>query len=158
MESYLKIRPKKKIFSIEKIRKIRINAVKKIKSKFLPDKNIIKIILIGSSIKNSFGKYEYPGFRGSLFSDFDFIIFVENDYIIPKWLKKEPRGKPFPNNRLNLAYRNKKLIDNKYDVEMLFIKRKTMQNKTIQRLGEMAGIPMTSKSKNKLRVVYDKED
>ncbi len=149
-------RPKKKIFSKEKINSLRNQAITKIKSKLLPNEKIIKIILMGSSLKDTFGKYDPPGFRGSLFSDFDFIIFVENDYQIPKWLNREPKGKPFPEDKLNLAYRNKKFIENKYDAEIFFIKKSNMQNSRIQKLGEQAGIPMTPNSKHKHLVIYSK--
>lgn len=111
---------------------------------------------MGSVIKNTFGRYEPPGFRGSLYSDFDFIIFVKENYKIPKWLRKEPTAKPFPDNKLNLAYRNKRFIDRKYDVEVFFIREKNMNNKKIQKLGEKASIPMTKKSKHKFLVIYAK--
>lgn len=154
-ENHLKSRPAKKLFTIRLQERLRNEAIDKIKSKLLPNDKIIKIILIGSSIKGCFGKYEKPGFRGSLYSDFDFIIFVEDNYEIPKWLKKEPTGKPFPDDKLNLAYRNKKVIDNKYDMEVFFIRRKSMENVKIQKLGELAGIPMKEGSKHKNLVVYE---
>ena len=157
MEEHLKKRPQKKVFPKVKIDSLRNQAIEKIKSKLLPDEKIIKIILIGSSLKNSFGEYEPPGFRGSLFSDFDFIVFVEDDFKIPKWLDKEPDGKPFPNNAMNLAYRNKKFIDNKYDIEVFFIRKSNMHDPKIQELGELAGIPMTQDSKHKHLVVYSKK-
>jgi len=156
MEEYLKKRPQKRIFQKEKIEFLRNRTIDKIKSKLLPDKRIIKIILIGSSVKNTFGEYESPGFRGSLFSDFDLIVFVEDNYQIPKWLDKEPDGKPFPDNNINLAYRNKKFIENKYDVEVFFIRKSNMRDPKIQELGELAGIPMTSGSKHKHLVIYQK--
>ena len=76
MEEHLKKRPQKKVFSKEEINSLRNQAIDKIKSKLLPDDKIIKIVLIGSSVKNTFGEYNPPGFRGSLFSDFDFIVFI----------------------------------------------------------------------------------
>ena len=157
MEEHLKKRPQKKVFPKVKIDSLRNQVIEKIKSKLLPDEKIIKIILIGSSLKNSFGEYEPPGFRGSLFSDFDFIVFIEDDFKIPKWLDKEPDGKPFPNNAMNLAYRNKKFIDDKYDVEVFFIRKLNMHDPKIQELGELAGIPMTQDSKHKRLVVYSKK-
>jgi hypothetical protein len=147
-------RPKKECYSSEVIAILRKEAIEKVKLKFLPNEKIIKIYLIGSSIKNNFGKYDQPGFRGSLYSDFDFIIFVEDDYKIPKWLKKEPSGKPFSNDEINLAYRNKNFIDDTYDVEIFFIRRKHMCDKKIQEEGELAGIPMVPESKNIYLVVY----
>jgi len=158
MEEYLKKRPKKKIFQKEKIDSLRNQAIEKIKLKLLPNKKIIKIILIGSSVKYSFGEYESPGFRGSLFSDFDFIVLVEDDFNIPRWLDREPNGKPFPDDCMNLAYRNKKFIENKYDVEIFFIKKSNIQDSRIQELGELAGIPMTSDSENKYLVIYSNPD
>jgi len=68
-------------------------------------------------------EYEPQGFRNSLFSDFDFMVFVEDDHKIPPWLNREPGGKPFPDDNLNLAYRNRKFIENKYDVEIFFIRK-----------------------------------
>ena len=157
MEEHLKTRPPKKIFSKEIIDSLRNQAIEKTKSKLLPNPNIIKIIMIGSSVKYSFGEYEPPGFRGSLYSDFDFIIFVENNFNIPDWLEREPDGKPFPDMDLNLAYKYRKSIENKYDMEVFFIKKKNAHNPEIQQLGELAGIPMTSDSKHKHIVVYSKD-
>lgn len=156
MEEYLKKRPAKKIFKKEKIGFLRNQAINKIKLKLLPNEKIIKIILTGSSVKNIFGEYKPPGFRGSLFSDFDFIVFIEDDYQIPKWLNKEPNGKPFSNNSINLSYRNKKFIDGKYDVEVFFIRQRDLNNPEIKEQGELAGIPMTNKTKHKHIIIYEK--
>lgn len=81
---------------------------------------------------------------------------MEDNYTIPKWLEREPTGKPFPDDKLNLAYRNKKFIDNKYDAEVFFIRKESMNNPKIQELAELAGIPMTNKSKHKHLVLYFK--
>jgi hypothetical protein len=156
MEEHMKERPLKKFFSREITDNLRHKATEKVKIKLLPNSKIIKIILIGSSVKYSFGKYESPGFRGSLYSDFDFIVFVEDDYFIPEWLNKEPDGKPFSDDDLNLAYRNKNFIENKHDVEIFFVRKSTLNNLEICDLGEAAGIPMHSNSKNEHLVVYSK--
>ncbi len=155
-ELYLKSRPKKILFSETIQKRLRDKAIKKIKSKLLPNSKIIKLILIGSSVKNSFGKYAPPGFRGSLYSDFDFIVFVKDDYNLPKWLKKEPSAKPFLEDKFNLAYRNKKFINNKHDVEVFFIKEKSCKNKRFITLAEKVGIPMSSNSKHKYIIIYKK--
>ena len=154
-EAHLKSRPKKILFSKRTQERLRSKVIEKIKLKLLPDNKIIKIILIGSSIKNSFGKYAPPGFRGSLYSDFDFIVFVKDNYKIPKWLRKEPDGKPFPEDKLNLAYRNKKFIDKKYDVEIFFVRRKTTLSRKYRKQAEEAGIPMSNKSKHKHLIIYE---
>jgi len=156
LEKHLKYRPRKTIYPKELQVELRKKVINKIKAKLLPDNKIIKIVLMGSSVKLGFGEYESPGFRRSLYSDFDFIVFVKDDYKISKWFRREPTGKPFPDKKLNLAYRNKKFIDKKYDVEVFFIRESNANNKKIQKLGEKAGIPMTSKSKNKNMVIYRK--
>lgn len=92
-----------------------------------------------------------------MFSDFDFIAFVEDDYKIPNWLEKEPSAKPFPDDNLNLAYRNKKFIDGKYDVEIFFVRRKTMNNSKTEKLAEECGIPFSEDSKLKHIVVYSED-
>jgi len=150
-------RPKKTHLPRKIQKSLKDKAIELIKSKLLPDSKIIKIVLIGSSLKGTFGEYEPPGFRGSLFSDFDFIVFVDDDYEIPDWMEREPDGKPFPDDKLNLAYRNKRLIDDKYDVEVFFIRWSNMNNPIIQKQGEEAGIPMTKNTKHKHEVIYLKE-
>ncbi len=154
----LMIRPKKECYSSEVVATLRKKAIEKVISKFLPNEKIIKMYLIGSSIKNDFGKYEPPGFRDSLYSDFDFIVFVDDDYKIPDWLKREPSGKPFSCDFMNLSYRNKKFIDDKYDVEIFFIRKKNMYDEKIKEEGELAGIPMTPESKNKCMLIYSKKE
>lgn len=154
MENHLKYRPKKTIYPNSKTIKLRNEAIETIKKKLLPNDLIIKIILIGSSVKGSFGKYNPPGFRGSLYSDFDFIVFVKDNYQIPVWLNKEPDGKPFPDDSKNLAYRNRKLIQDKYDFEIFFIQETTMNVPSYQKLGEEAGIPMSEDSLHSHLIIY----
>ena len=154
-EAHLNSRPKKKSFSLNTQKRLRNKAIEKIKLKLLPNNKIMKIVLIGSSTKNSFGKYVPPGFRGSLYSDFDFIVFVKDSYKIPNWLRKEPDGKPFPEDKLNLAYRNKKFIDKKYDVEIFFVRRKSTLSGKYKKQAEDVGIPMDNKSKHKHIIVFE---
>ncbi|MBU0661012.1 hypothetical protein KKG22_02410 [Patescibacteria group bacterium] len=154
MEQHLKTRPPKTPFSQEKQLELREKAIEKIKNLLLPDEGILKITMMGSSVKGTFGKYEEPGFRGSLYSDFDFIVFVSDDYVIPNWLLREPDGKPFPDDEMNLAYRNKKFIDNKYDAEVFFIRERNMNNPDVIKNGEFAGIPMSVGSDHPYIVVY----
>ena len=77
MNDYAKTRPAKVTFSLQDQGYLRDRAIEKIKELLLPDEKILKIVLMGSSVKGTFGKYDSPGFRGSLFSDFDFIVFVK---------------------------------------------------------------------------------
>lgn len=154
MEEHLIDRPNKNVYSAEKVADLTEKAVEKIKNDFLPDDDVRKIFLIGSSVKGSFGEYEPPGFRGSLFSDFDFIIFVSNDYKIPGWLEREPDGRPFPNDEMNLAYRSRKYVENKYDAEIFFVRDSLLSDQKICELGELAGIPMTKNSQHKHIAIY----
>ena len=148
-------RPKKTIFPTGEIKRLRELAIEKIKSKLLPDAGVLKILLIGSSVKGSFGEYEAPGFRGSLYSDFDFIIFVKEDYEIPSWLERELDGKPFSEDRLNLAYRSCNLVEGKYDAEIFFIRESSLNDSNILGDAEGAGIPMSFESKHKHLVIYE---
>ncbi len=150
-------RPQKKIFPVEMVNDLRIKAIEKIKAEFLPDEKIIKIYLIGSSVKGDFGEYDPPGFRGSLYSDFDFIIFVEDGYGIPD-LEKEPNARPFPDDSINLAFRIRKYIEDKYDAEVFFVKRSTMEDKEIRALAEAKGceIPFGENSSWPYIIVYQR--
>jgi len=153
MEEHLKSRPNKTPFSNEEQIRLRDLAVSKIKELLLPDDKVLKIVLIGSSVKGHFGEYEPPGFRGSLFSDFDFIIFVSDDYQIPSWLDREPDGKPFADDALNLAYRSKNFVEDKYDAEVFFVRESSAKDPETCKHGEEAGIPMTKESKHPHLVV-----
>jgi hypothetical protein len=158
METYITKRPQKHIYPVEKIIDLRNTAIQYIKSIFLPDEGILKMILIGSSVKLTFGTYEPPGFRGSLYSDFDVIVFVSDNYIIPNWLQREPDGKPFSIDSLNLAYRQVACIEETYDIEVFFLRVSSLRDTNIQCMGEAAGIPMTSDSVNPYIVVYEQKN
>lgn len=150
-------RPQKTVFGQKFQDELKQKAIQKIKEKFLPDEKIIKIVLIGSIAKGTFGKYEPPGFRGSLYSDFDFIIFTKDDYQIPSLLEREWNGRPFTDDALNLAYRSRKFVDDTYDAEIFFIRRKNMDNKDVQKQAEEAGIAMSSKSNHPHIEVFAKD-
>jgi hypothetical protein len=148
-------RPVKTPFDLPKQERLRDLAVCEIKKLLLPNAGIFKIILIGSSVKGTFGKYEPPGFRGSLFSDFDFIVFVRDEYRIPAELKRELNGRPFQDERVDLAYRKERLVEGTYDGEIFFIRESTTRNPDIVEKGEAAGIPLReSSTTNKFIAVY----
>ncbi|MBP9762609.1 hypothetical protein KBD34_03255 [Patescibacteria group bacterium] len=157
MEAHLQARPKKNPFSLHEQDRLRTLAVEKIQNVFLPNEGIDKIILIGSSVKGTFGCYEVPGFRGSLFSDFDFIIFVSDTYSIPPWLERELSGKPFNNKTLDLAYRKKAFIEDIYDAEIFFIRESSLKDQPIRSLAEEAGIPFDKQSLNPFITVWEKQ-
>ncbi len=157
MENHLKNRPHKTIFPLQLQNELRTKAIQKIENVFLPAPEIEKILLIGSSVKGSFGQYQAPGFRGSLFSDFDFIFIVTDKYSIPDWLTPEPDGKPFADTQLNLAYRNRKFIDDTYDCEFFFVRSAHAADPAIQNLAEQAGIPLTTRSFHPSRQIYPKQ-
>ncbi len=154
MEAHLTSRPKKTIFDLGKQRELREVAIQQIRKSLLPNDGILKIILIGSSVKGTFGKYEAPGFRGSLFSDFDFIIFVKDTYAIPAFFDREPNGKPFEDEGLNLAYRQKNFVEDNYDAEIFFIRESSLQEPRISTFAEAAGIPLDEHSQNPFITVY----
>ena len=155
-EAHLDSRPPKRIFPPDIQIQLRNKAIAEIKERLLSDSGIIRVVLMGSSVKGTFGKYEPPGFRGSIYSDFDFIVFVEDDYEIPGWLEREPDGKPFPDDAMNLAYKCRKLVENKFDAEVFFIRKSDMDVPKVQKLGEEAGIPMTVESEHPHIVLFEK--
>lgn len=154
MESHLATRPPKTAFSNDEQLRLRGEALERIKEILLPNDGVKKILLIGSSVKGTFGKYASPGFRGSMYSDFDFIVFVQDDYQIPGTLQQEPDGKPFADDSLNLAYRLPKFLHHKYDAEIFFLRSHVSKRPDIQVLGEAAGIPMNVQSKHPHLQVY----
>lgn len=156
MEKHLVARPPKTSFPIDEQIRLRDLAIDGIKELLLPDEGIWKILLIGSSVKGSFGQYQPPGFRGSLYSDFDFIVYVRDGYVIPSMLKHEPDGKPFSNDKLNLAYRYPRFVENMYDAEIFFIRNSSLSSAPIREEGEQAGIPMSGGSKNPCVIVFEK--
>ena len=158
MEAHLHTRPNKTPFAQAEQERLRTLSIEKIQALFLPNDKIIKIFLIGSSVKGTFGAYETPGFRGSLFSDFDFIFFVTDDYTIPDWLECEPNGKPFGKVELDLAYRQKKLIENAYDAELFFIRSSSLQDHQIRSSAEAAGIPLDEQSSNPFIVIWENKN
>lgn len=154
MEAHLTSRPKKTIFDLDKQRELREIAIQQIRKALLPNEGVIKIILIGSSVKETFGSYEAPGFRGSLFSDFDFIVFVKDAYAISEFLEREPNGKPFEDEGLNLAYRQKNFVKERYDAEIFFIRESSLHKPDVSIFAESAGIPLDEHSQNPFITVY----
>lgn len=157
MEEHLKTRPPKRVFDPERIVNLREKAITKICSDLLPEPLIQQIVLIGSSVKETFGEYDPPGFRGSLYSDFDFIVFVDDEYAIPSWLIREPDGKPFSDDRLNLAYRKTRYVDDIYDIEVFFITDSSFKDLNIRDEAERAGIPMSEGSTHRFKRVYSRD-
>ena len=157
MEKLLISRPSKKPLPQEEQLRLRSIAVTAIKGLLLPNPDILKIVLIGSSVKATFGQYDPPGFRGSLFSDFDFIVYVKDDYLIPSSLEQEPDGKPFADAELNLAYRVKNFVEGTFDAEIFFVREGSLQNEQICTEGERAGIPMNNDSQHAHLVIFTHE-
>lgn len=154
-EHHLATRPEKIIFPLDEQIRLRHLAIEAIKKLLLPDPGIKKVLLIGSSVKGLFGRYRPPGFRGSLFSDFDFIVYVTNRYTIPSQLKREPDGKPFSKGYLNFAYRIQNFVEEKYDAEIFFVRDGALLDESICEEGERAGIPMSEESIHPNIVVFE---
>jgi hypothetical protein len=158
MENHLKSRPKKTIYDPQIINDLRDIAIQTILTTLLPNSAIQKIILIGSSVKDSFGEYEAPGFRGSRYSDFDFIVFTTNNFTPPLWLNREPDGKPFSQDEWNLAYRQKDFILDKFDAEIFFINTQNLTNPDFVEQAENAGIPLSESSSHQFLTVYQNDN
>lgn len=97
------------------------------------------------------------GFRGSLYSDFDFIVFTTDDFNPPLWLNREPDGKPFSQDEWNLAYRQKDFILDKFDAEIFFIHSNNLTNPDFIEQAEKAGIPLSESSSHQFITVYQND-
>jgi predicted nucleotidyltransferase len=155
MEIHLTTRPPKTPFPVEEQVRLRELAINQIKKLLLPNAGIRQIVLIGSSVKGSFGQYQPTGFRGSIYSDFDYIVYITDGYVIPAGLNREPNGKPFSKDKLNLAYRIKNFVEEKYDAEIFFVRHRSLRNPSICEEGERAGIPMSVNSPHPNIVVFE---
>ena len=79
-------RPRKTIFSKSEQRKIFEKAKNFVLNDLLPNSKINKILMFGSLVEGTFGKYEKP-FKNRIFSDVDILIFVEDNFKIPSnWI------------------------------------------------------------------------
>jgi predicted nucleotidyltransferase len=107
MKVYMEERPRKNFFSKSEKRKIFKKAKKFVLKDLLPNSKINRIIIFGSLVRGTFGKYEKP-FKHRLYSDVDFLILVENDFKIPK------KWKPYFSCKLYDVF-NRKKLDKKYE-------------------------------------------
>ena len=79
---------------------------------------------------------------------------MKDTYTIPDRLEREPDGKPFADDALNLAYRQKNFVEEKYDAELFFIRESSLQQETFCTAAESAGIPSSEESQYPHLVIY----
>ena len=90
----MKERPKKIVLSKSEQKKIFEKVKKFVLKDLLPNPKINKILMFGSLVKGTFGKYEKP-FKKRIYSDVDILLFVEDDFKVPKHWKEHFIGKIF---------------------------------------------------------------
>ena len=113
----------------------------------LPNDKINKIIVLGSIVKGTFGRYE-KAFKKRRYSDIDVLLLVENDFKVPK------RWKTHLKSHLYNVYDIRKL-DNKVLIQYIVCKKRSYQNKKHQKEAEKWGVPLLlKKSKHKFIVLY----
>jgi len=149
MEEYMKGRPKKTILSKSEQKKIFEKAKKFVLNDLLSSPKINKILMFGSLAKGTFGKYEKP-FKNRMYSDVDILIFVENDFKIPK------KWKPYFSCELyDVFYRIK--LDKRILIQYMVSRKNVYQNKKHQKEAEKWGVPLLlTKSKHKYIILHKK--
>ncbi len=146
----MKERPKKIVLSKSEQKKIFEKVKKFVLKDLLPNPKINKILMFGSLVKGTFGKYEKP-FKKRIYSDVDILLFVEDDFKVPKHWKEHFIGKIFQ------VY-NRIKLDKKILIQYLVCKRSNYQNKKYQKIAENWGVPfLLKKSKHKYIVLYEKK-
>jgi predicted nucleotidyltransferase len=149
MEDYMKERPAKIILSKSGQKKILEKIKRFVLKDLLPNPKINKIILYGSLAKGTFGKYVKP-FKNRIYSDADVILFVENDFKVPKKWKKHVMAD------LYQIYNVAKL-DKKFLIQYVVCRKSSYQNKKNQKEAEKWGTPIAlKKSKHKFIVLYER--
>ena len=150
MEEYMKERPPKTILSKSEQKKIFEKVKKFVLKDLLPNPKINKIILFGSLIKETFGRYEKP-FKGRIYSDVDVLLLVENSFEVPNTWKKHFMGKIYQ------VY-NRTKLDNEILIQYIVCKKEFYQNKKYQNIAEKWGVPLLlDKSKHKYVIIYEKK-
>ena len=109
------------IYPKDKQDQLRDLAIEKLKLRLLPDSNIIKFLLIGSATDNTFGEYSVPNGQGRLYSDFTFIVFIEDSYSFPDWLEKDALEGVYQ------FYNKKNFLFNKYELKIGFVYKEDME-------------------------------
>lgn len=148
MEEYMKERPPKTILPKLEQKKISKRVKRFVLNDLLPNPKINKIIMLGSLVKGTFGRYDKP-FKNRIYSDVDFLLLVENNFKIPKLWKKHYMGKMYQ------VY-NRTKLGGKILIQYAVCRKNSYQNKKHQTEAEEWGIPLLlGKSKHKFKVIYE---
>jgi len=149
MEEYMKERPRKTIFSKSEQKKIFEKVKNFVLNDLLPNPKINKIIMFGSLVKGTFGKYEKP-FKHRMYSDIDILLLVENNFRVPKKWKLHISCKLYK--VFNITKLDRKIL-----IQYMVCRKKSYTNKKHQKEAEKWGAPLLlAKSKHKYVVIYDK--
>jgi len=142
-------RPRKNVFPIKIQNEIHKRAKEFVLKDLLPNPKINRMIIIGSSVKKKFGKYEKQ-FKNRIYSDIDVIVFVEDSFKPSKKWKKHFFCK------LYNVYEIKRL-EKKYLIHYAFTKKSIYTKKKYQKEAEKYGIALAlKKSKHKYITWYEK--
>ncbi len=147
MEKYTKERPRKIIFSKTEQKKIFEKAKDFILKDLLPNKKISKVLMMGSLVKGTFGKYEKP-FKNRIYSDIDVLLMVEDDFSIPKKWRFHFSCKLYDVFDIDK-------FDKKISVQYIVCRKSSYQNKKNQKEAEKWGVPLLlRKSNHRYTVLY----
>ncbi len=147
-------KPPKKIYPVEEQRRILDAATVYIRGRLLPDSRVDKILIDGSLASWQFGEYDRPlpeKYGSGRHSDIDCVAIVDEGYAPnPEW-KEVAR-------RLFWEVYELGVLEGKYPVQCLFVKKSALQNKEAVEQGEAYGVPMKlESSKNQYVLIYDRE-
>ena len=142
MEEYEKNRPRKTAFPRSERERVLEKAKDFVLKDLLPNQKINRIFLFGSLAKGKFGKYEKP-FKNRWYSDIDILVFVEDDFKIPRKWKLHAKCD------LYKVYNICKL-ERRFLVQYMICRKSSYQKKENQKEAENWGVPLLlEKSRHK---------
>jgi predicted nucleotidyltransferase len=148
MEEHIKERPKKSILPEDEQKEILEKVKEFVLDDLLPNPKINKIILFGSLVKGTFGKYEKT-YKNRIYSDIDILVMVEDDFEVQdEWKSHFSCG-------LYDVY-NVHELDGKIPIQYLVCTKKSYEKEENQEEAEKWGVPLLlNKSKHNYIILYE---
>ncbi|MBI4163397.1 MAG: hypothetical protein HY512_00925 [Candidatus Aenigmarchaeota archaeon] len=148
----METRPTKNILPKAEQKKLIEEASQLFRKAFLPDVDVDKIMITGGAAEGRLGEYDVPlgeKYGNRMVSDIDGVAIVEDGY------KPNSEWKLVAKRDFWEVYRIGEVAE-KYPVECLILRRSSIVKKKVVERGEFYGIPMTSDTKNKFIVIYER--
>lgn len=150
MEEHMKERPGKTVLPKPEQREILKKAKSLVLKDLLPNPKINKILMFGSLVKRTFGKYEKP-YKGRTYSDIDILLLVEDDFKVPEKWKLHFESDLY--NVYNICKLNGKIL-----IQYMVCRKSSYQNEEHQKEAENWGVPLLlERSRHGYIVLYERE-